>query len=207
MNYMNNWDKFFKEKVEKILREKEKIIDIGGGLRVVKEKNNRYDKTREWIRPLLNKVDYKVFDPVPDYNPDIIGDIQNLPFLDNSQDAIICIAVLEHVPNPIKACQELHRVLKKGGYCFVYVPFLYYYHAERGYYKDYWRFSKDCVDFLFNDFSCIEKMPVRGAIETWIKISPMGRYKIILDWANKMDKIFNKLKTSQVSGYYVFLEK
>lgn len=204
---MNNWDKFFKEKIEKILKEKNKILDIGGGLRVVKEKNNRYDKTREWIRLLLNNVDYKILDPVPDYNPDIIGDIQELPFADNSQDAIICIAVLEHVQNPIKACQELYRVLKKGGYCFVYVPFLYYYHAEKGYYKDYWRFSKDCVDFLFKDFSYIEKMPVRGAIETWIKISPLGRYKIILYLANKMDRIFNKLKTSQVSGYYIFLEK
>ncbi len=88
-----------------------------------------------------------------DYNPDIIGDIHNLPFADNSIEAIVCLAVLEHVENPFKACAEIHRVLKPGGFCLITLPFLYYYHAEKGYYKDYWRFTKDAVELLFQDFS------------------------------------------------------
>ena len=130
---MTPWDKFFHEKILKILQDKKSVIDIGGGLRVLKKKGNRYDPNQKWLCPYLEKIDYKILDPMPDYKPDIVGDIHNLPFDDNSQEAILCSAVLEHVENPFKAVEELHRVLKPGGYLFVYVPFLYYYHAERGY--------------------------------------------------------------------------
>ncbi|MFC1613188.1 methyltransferase domain-containing protein [Patescibacteria group bacterium] len=204
---MTQWDKFSEEKFKKIFTEKKKVLDIGGGLRILKGKGNRYNKSREWLIPFLNDVEYKILDPVSDYNPDIVGDIHNLPFEDNSQDAIICIAVLEHVENPIKACKEIYRVLNPGGYCFVYVPFLFYYHAEKGYYKDYWRFSADAIDILFKKFSVIEKVGVRGALSTWIKISPLGRSKIIIWIANKLDIIFNKINSKQVSGYNVFLVK
>ena len=204
---MNFWDKFFNEKIEKIFTEKKSIVDIGGGLRALKDGGNRYDKSREWILPLIKKVNYKMLDQVADYNPDIVGDIHNLPFSNNSQDAIICIAVLEHVENPIKACQEIYRTLKPGGYCFVYVPFLFYYHAHKGYYKDYWRFTKDSINVLFKDFSVIEKQSVRGAFETWIKLSPLGRYKLFLKLANRIDFLTGKIKSNQVSGYNIFLVK
>lgn len=204
---MNPWDTFFKEKIKKIFTEKKSALDIGGGLRIAKEKNNRYDKTREWILPYLKKVDYKIMDPVPDYHPDIVGDIHALPFADNSQDAVICIAVLEHVENPIKACQEIFRVLKPGGYCFLYVPFLYYYHAERGYYKDYWRFTKDAVEMLVGSFSHKEIQGVRGAVETWIKISPLGRFNFLNAGSQIFDRLSGKDKSNQISGYYAFCIK
>ena len=204
---MTPWDTFFNKNIQKIFTEKNTVIDIGGGLRVSKDKSNRYDESKKWILPLLKKVDYKILDPVPDYNPDIIGDIHNLPFEDNSQDSIICIAVLEHVEDPIKACKEIYRVLKPGGYCFVYVPFLYYYHAERGYYKDYWRFTKDSLDILFKDFSVVEKQSVRGAFETWIRLSPFGRYTFFNKISNWVDVIFKKGSSNQVSGYNIFLVK
>lgn len=204
---MTKWDKFFEKKIKKIFENKKNIVDIGGGLRISKSQGNRYDSSREWILSYLKNVEYKILDPVGDYKPDVIGDIHDLPFEDDSVDAIICIAILEHVENPHKACQEIYRVLKPGGYCFVYVPFLFYYHAEKGYYKDYWRFTSDSIDLLFKDFSVIEKQSVRGAGETWIKISPLGRYKIFLLLANFLDKLFNKVKSQQVSGYNIFLEK
>ena len=91
-------------------------------------------------------------DPVPDYNPDIIGDIHNLPLENESIDAIICIAVLEHIKNPFKAFEEMYRVLKKGGYCFIYVPFLYRYHAQNGYYGDFWRYTEDSIKHLSEKF-------------------------------------------------------
>lgn len=204
---MNHWDTFFREKVGRIFSEKKLIIDIGGGLRVVKEKNNRYDPAREWIRPLLKNVDYKILDPVPDYHPDIIGDIHKLPFADGSIDAIICIAVLEHVEDPFKAMSEMHRVLKKGGYCFIYVPFLFYYHAERGYYKDFWRYTEDGVQHMSKAFSTVELAGVRGALETWIKLSPLGRFSFFLWCANILDRVTGKVRSKQMSGYNVFLVK
>ncbi len=201
------WDIFFREKIIKIFTEKKKIIDIGGGLRVLREKNNRYDKSHEWILPYLKGVEYKILDPVPDYHPDIVGDIHNLPFADNTQDAIICMAVLEHVENPFKAAEEMYRVLKPGGYCFIYVPFLYYYHAEVGYYADYWRFTHESIGLLFKNFSVIEKQSVRGALETWAHLSPFGRIKSLVILCNFLDEVTGKIHSKQVSGYYVFLVK
>lgn len=206
---MYSWEIFFKEKLTIILSDKRSIVDIGGGLRISKEKGNRYDESRKWISNLIaeNAVDYKVLDPTPEYDPDIVGDIHHLPFADNSQDAIVCIAVLEHVEDPIRACKEIHRTLKPGGYALAYLPFLYYFHAERGYYHDYWRFSKEAVDLLFKDFSVLEKQSVRGAIATWLHISPLGRMKLLVKIANVMDRIFGKMNSAQVSGYSVFLIK
>jgi len=204
---MTPWDKFFREKIKKIFTEKKMVLDIGAGLRILEEKGDRYDPSRRWILPYLSKVDYKIMDIIPDYHPDIIGDIHQLPFGDNSQEAIICMAVLEHVENPIQASKELHRVLKPNGYCFLYVPFLYYYHAKEDYYKDYWRFSKDAIDFLFKDFSNIERQSVRGALGTWLHISPLGRSKILVSLFNFLDRLFKKEESNQVSGYYIFVIK
>lgn len=206
MNF--NWELFFNSKTKKIFLEKKEIVDIGGGLRIDKNKNNKYRKDREWIREMSEKVDYKIMDVVPDYNPDVVGDIHKMPFNDNSIDAIFCLAVLEHVEDPIRACQEIYRVLKEGGYCLVYIPFLYYYHAYKGYYKDYWRFTSDSIDYIFRDFKVIEKQPIRGPLETWIFISPLGRIKFLARLFGKIDRVFYKNKNSnQVSGYYVFLTK
>ncbi len=204
---MNLWDTFFREKVGRIFTEKKLIIDIGGGLRIVREKNNRYDASREWIRPLLKNVDYKIMDVVADYHPDIVGDIHALPFANASIDAIICIAVLEHVEDPFKAMSEMHRVLKPGGFCFIYVPFLFYYHAERGYYKDFWRYTEDGVRQMSKAFSTIELSGVRGALETWVKLSPFGRYPFFIRCANLLDRLTGKVRSKQMSGYNVFLTK
>lgn len=205
---MNNaWDLFFREKILKIFTENKKIIDIGGGLRLLKNRGNRYEPKNSWLIPYLDKVDYKIMDPVPDYNPDIIGDIHHMPFADNSQEAVLCFAILEHVEDPFLACREIYRVLKTGGQCLIYVPFLYYFHAEKGYYSDYWRFTKDAFPLLFKNFSSLEIQGVRGALSTWLHLSPLGHYKIINNLADFLDKIFKKDKSNQVSGYFVFLVK
>jgi len=201
------WQLFFDETVKKIFTEKKLIIDIGGGLRILKEKNNRYEPSHEWIRSYLKNVDYKILDPVDTFNPDIVGDIHSLPLEDNSVDAIICLSVLEHVKNPILATQEIYRVLKPGGYCFIYVPFLYYYHAEEGYYGDYWRFTKDTMEMLAEPFSSKKIGSVFGAIESWIKITPLGHIRFVRKIANILDKVTGKVHSNQVSGYNMFLVK
>jgi SAM-dependent methyltransferase len=201
------WDVFYEEKLKELFAHSRIVIDIGGGLRVRKEKNNRYDPNSEWLRPLIDAVDYKVLDPVPDYHPDIIGDIHELPFPDDSIDAIICKAVLEHVKNPFKAVDEMHRVLKPGGYCFVFVPFLYYYHPMKGYYGDYWRFTSDGMQELFKGFARFEICNVRGAIESLVHLSPLGRYKSINSFGRFLDGLFHKTKTEQTAGFHLLAIK
>ena len=60
----------------------------------------------------------------------IICDLQNIPHEDCSYDAILCNAVLEHLPNPIRAMKEFHRLLKPSGALIVSVPFLQPFHAD-----------------------------------------------------------------------------
>ncbi|MES2213792.1 MAG: class I SAM-dependent methyltransferase [Patescibacteria group bacterium] len=204
---MKPWEIFFKERTKQIFNEKKIILDIGGGLRVIKEKGNRYDAQREWIRSYIEKTDYKVLDVIDTYHPDIVGDIHALPLSNESIEGLFAIAILQHVEDPKQAFKEIHRVLAPGGYAFIYVPFLYYYHGEKGYYKDYWRYTEDSLRLLAKDFSGVEIVNVRGAIETWIKISPLGRIGFLNDLAYLLDRLTGKLNSKQTSGYNVFLTK
>lgn len=48
-------------------------------------------------------------------------DVTNIPFADQTFDLVICMNVLERVPNDDKAMKELFRVMKPGGLGFVEV--------------------------------------------------------------------------------------
>ena len=53
---------------------------------------------------------------------DVKADICDLPFEDNQYDVILCNHVLEHIPDDMKAMQELYRVLKPGGMAILQIP-------------------------------------------------------------------------------------
>jgi SAM-dependent methyltransferase len=50
-------------------------------------------------------------------------DIHKIPFDQNSFDVVLCNHVLEHVRDDIRAINEIHRVLKPGGFAIMQVPF------------------------------------------------------------------------------------
>lgn len=52
----------------------------------------------------------------------IKADVTDLQFDDEFFDGIICCHVLEHVPDDIKAMQEMYRCLKKDGWAILNVP-------------------------------------------------------------------------------------
>ncbi|MCG2735992.1 MAG: class I SAM-dependent methyltransferase [Candidatus Methanoperedenaceae archaeon] len=54
---------------------------------------------------------------------DIISDISKIPEPDASFDAIMCIEVFEHLPEPLKAIREFGRLLKPEGYLILTAPF------------------------------------------------------------------------------------
>jgi SAM-dependent methyltransferase len=98
------------------------------------------------IPPGFVNVDMQHFPGV-----DIVGDVQALPFLDDSIAAIECDAVLEHVPNPTIAVMELVRVLKPGGFLHVVIPFCHPFH---GYPSDYQRWTIRGMQHLLPPSTC-----------------------------------------------------
>lgn len=55
----------------------------------------------------------------------LLGDIQTYDFAEESYDVIACRFVLEHLPEPVKALDNLCRALKKDGLLILTVPNLF----------------------------------------------------------------------------------
>ena len=49
-------------------------------------------------------------------------DLQSLPFADATYDFVFASHVLEHIPNDIKAIEEIRRILKSNGMAILHVP-------------------------------------------------------------------------------------
>ena len=77
---------------------------------------------------------------------DVLGVGEALPFKDGSVDAVISIAVLEHVRDPFKCASEIVRILKPGGDLVCAVPFLQPLH---GYPHHYYNMSHQGLRALF----------------------------------------------------------
>lgn len=68
-------------------------------------------------------TDYVTADIAPSrYEGAVYADITDLPFPSADFDAVICVHVLEHIPDDRRAIGELYRVLKPGGRALVAVP-------------------------------------------------------------------------------------
>ena len=103
----------------------------GYTLDISSEKHASYEK--DWNIELKNLINIDI-----DGKPNILADINNLPFKNNTISNFGCFNVLELIQFPKIAVQEIHRVLNKTGYLVGYVPFLYPIHNQP---VDYWRFS------------------------------------------------------------------
>ena len=84
----------------------------------------------------------------------VVGDALALPFADDSMDAALSLAVLEHVGDPGQSVAEMRRVLKPNGLVYCEVPFLQAYHAAP---HDYTRFTDSGIRRLFRDFDEVDR--------------------------------------------------
>jgi SAM-dependent methyltransferase len=80
---------------------------------------------------------------------DRIEDIHALSFADESVGTVICLETLEHVADPIRAVEEMHRVLRPGGVLAMSSLMFFPIHAHPW---DYWRFTPEGFERLLEPF-------------------------------------------------------
>jgi SAM-dependent methyltransferase len=83
----------------------------------------------------------------------VIGDAQALGIADASFDVVLCTEVLEHLPEPQKAIDEIFRVLRPGGTLLLTTRFLFPIHDAP---HDYFRFTKYGLRHLLRRFELVE---------------------------------------------------
>ncbi|MBI4090870.1 MAG: methyltransferase domain-containing protein [Candidatus Komeilibacteria bacterium] len=198
MNKFEDPEKFYTEKLA-LIGHARVIIDLSLGENIM-----------EGLREFRNehaRSGYRVVDMKPKDLNDSASYFTGLQEVaTGSADAVVCGSVLDHVPDPFTLIREIYRVLKPGGMSFIYAPFLYVYHAEKGSYGDYFRFTIDAVRFLFRDFKQLEYVPIRGRAATIVKMLPRGMLrKLFSPFARLMDRV--RPSVNQTSGYYVFVIK
>ena len=74
-----------------------------------------------------------------------------------------------------------------------------------GYYKDFYRFSRDAWEYMCNDFSQVEIQNVRGALGTVMNLIPFFTKRT--KFFDIIDKFLNKQNSNQTSAYRVFCIK
>ena len=84
---------------------------------------------------------------------DVAADGHELPFKNDLFHAVIIDAVLEHVKNPNRVVDEIHRVVREGGYVYAEIPFIQGFHADP---YDYQRFTTTGIRHLFSGFEEID---------------------------------------------------
>lgn len=198
---MKKYNKFFEDKL-KIISKNKKILDVGGG----KPFQKYLKKYQSWFK----NSGFQTLDCNNYYKPTILGDIHDIPAKDNSYDAILCLAVLEHVDNPIMAVKEIYRILKNRGCGLFFVPSIYPHHAKKGEggYNDNYRFFDDGLMILFKDFRKIQICKDRGYLSTLALFLPNPLSKFLMPLTNLLDNIFKtRKKYNTTSGYYIFVIK
>jgi SAM-dependent methyltransferase len=147
------------------------VLDIGT--------SQRFAKELAPYRELLEGKNYRA----AGYRPDDLGidscdldlDIQAIDLPDGSQDCVLCLEVLEHVRDPFRAATELIRILRPGGRLLLTVPFLTGYHGkgespDHAGYPDFWRFTHQGLQAMFDELDQLSVYAVCGPIETRLRL-------------------------------------
>jgi SAM-dependent methyltransferase len=100
------------------------------------------------VAAMLPRARYEVAPPFPEVD---VQDLSRYPT--DRYDVVVVDNVLEHVPQPERAVAEIRRILRHGGVCICFTPFLVRVHNFPG---DYWRFTDAGLRRLFADFAEVD---------------------------------------------------
>ncbi len=154
----------------------------------------------------IPSVKYMSLDISPENNPDICCDLHDIRWQANYFDTIIATEVLEHLQEPQKAINEIHRILKANGACILSTRFICPYHPDP---KDYYRFTQDSLRYLFREFSLVEIYPHGNRIQSvWQFITDIGYIGIpIRTIFNPFFGWINFKETRYPSGFIIYAKK
>ena len=110
----------------------------------------------------------------------IIGDAQALGIRDAAFEVVLCTEVLEHLPEPQKAIDEIFRVLEPGGSLLLTTRFLFPIHDAP---HDYFRFTKYGLRHLLRRFEIVELREETDSVGTLaVLLQRMGMQAETLGW-------------------------
>jgi SAM-dependent methyltransferase len=130
-----------------------RVLDVGCG-------------DRPYERLLSGAAEIVGFDVPGNPHADLHGSIDAIPVPDASFDVVLCLQVLEHVPDPAAAVRELGRAVRPGGRVLLSTHGVYPYHPNP---DDLWRWTHDGLDRLFRDngdWSSLTVQPGAGSAAT-----------------------------------------
>lgn len=110
----------------------------------------------------------------------IIGDAQALGIRDEAFAVVLCTEVLEHLPEPQRAIDEMFRVLEPGGELLLTTRFLFPLHDTP---HDYFRFTKYGLRHLLRRFEIVELQAETDSIGTLaVLLQRLGMQAETLRW-------------------------
>ena len=203
-NYLYRSDALLEEKICFLAANCEKVLDVGKSSR----KRYAYFKAGQALTLDINQFEGY---------PDIVDDLCDMQHDFTGQfDGIVCLAVIEHVYEPQVATSNLYAMLKPGGYCLAYVPFLYRYHAPTDLkYQDFFRYTRDGVAYLFRNFSEVMVYPHRGAYSTMFNLLGFWKGQVERRFGQGINQridqvgglVHKRSNELQASGYYIWAVK
>jgi SAM-dependent methyltransferase len=121
------------------------VLDVGGG-------------DRRHPDPRVLNFEYMKFD-----RPDFFGNGLELPVRSGSVDFVLSQAVLEHVPDPQRAVDEIRRILKPGGRIYTEIAFMQPLHAVPFH---YFNVTPHGAELLFAEFDVVDAGTAGGLEDT-----------------------------------------
>lgn len=92
------------------------VLDLGSGIGGYSEYMARQGATVLCVDLMANAVHLDK-GCVP-----VVGDALSIPLATHSVDFVFCASLIEHVTEPLLILQEIERVLKPGGFCYLSFP-------------------------------------------------------------------------------------
>ena len=123
-------------------------------------------------------------------------------------DVVIALAILEHVYDPAAAMNNFRKALKPGGRLFLYVPWMWRYHAPKNMvFQDYQRLSRDGMAYLLRNFDDVTLYPLRGKYSAILNMLKFWKKRVEKPFGGRINRLVDARtsdwrNTTQASGFF-----